>query len=115
MHSTAQARGMAAACDPPQASAAASTSAGRMRLPPAKSEYRMALWIVAGLAVALGRNRSRALSTSRVCVVIQEARSKWDIGPDLVTRRRPGFQGGIGPTHDPTRHLELTSSRFDAP
>ena len=66
MHSTAQASGMAPAALPPQAAAAARHSAGRIRLPPAKSEYRIALWIVAGLADPAGRNRSSASLTADV-------------------------------------------------
>ena len=61
--STAHAKGMASSHLPPQASAAASTSAGRMRLPPANIEYRMALCSVAGRVDGRGRRRPSAAST----------------------------------------------------
>jgi len=39
---------------PPQAAVAARHKAGRIRLPPAKSEYLIARWMVAGFVVADG-------------------------------------------------------------
>src|SRR4051794_34962000 len=68
MHSTAHASGMAWASFPPQAADAARHKAGRMRLPPAKSEYRIARWIVAGFASAEGKKRSKARLTASVRV-----------------------------------------------
>src|SRR5580700_278121 len=63
MHSTAQASGMADASLPPTVSHAARQRTGRMRLPPAKMEYRMALWIVGGAVVSGGNSLSSAAST----------------------------------------------------
>src|SRR2546423_528276 len=76
MHSTAQAKGMASASLPPHAAAAARHKAGRIRLPPAKSEYRMALWMVAGLVVPGGRNLSKARLTISVRTARNRSRSK---------------------------------------
>src|ERR1700722_20227240 len=76
MHSTAQASGIAAASFPPHASAAARHNAGRTRLPPANSEYRIALWIVAGLVLSFGRNLSSAAFTALVLRSRYAARSK---------------------------------------
>src|SRR6266850_8011388 len=67
---------MASASFPPQADAAARHKAGRIRLPPAKSEYRMASWMVAGLVVAGGRNRSKARFTVSLRVARNWSRSK---------------------------------------
>ena len=62
MHSTAQARGRAAASFPPQASAAARHKAGRIRFPPAKIEYRIASWMVPIPAGAIAGEPARTMS-----------------------------------------------------
>src|SRR5262249_33934472 len=96
MHSTAQASGMAFTRFPPQASAAARHKAGRIRLPPAKSEYRIARWIVPGLAVTGGRKRSSALLTARVDEFRKPCRSNGCLrsAPDIlvVAAMRPCFR-----------------------
>jgi hypothetical protein len=66
MHSTAHASGIADSSVPPHASAAARQSAGRIRLPPANNEYRIALWIVAGRVDSFGKYRSSARFTASV-------------------------------------------------
>src|SRR5215218_9457956 len=68
MHSTAQAWGRAASVFPPHASAAATVRAGRIRLPPANNEYRIARWIVVGFIDSFGRNLSSARFTAAVRV-----------------------------------------------
>ena len=64
MHSTAHAYGKAFSIEPPHASAAAMHNAGRNRFPPAKSEYRIALCIVAGFTRSVGSDLSNARFTA---------------------------------------------------
>jgi len=59
MHSTAQARAWPRLRYPAQAAVAARHKAGRIRLPPAKSEYLIARWMVAGFVVRTGVNDPR--------------------------------------------------------
>src|SRR4051794_1255987 len=83
MHSTAQASGSASCSLPPQASAAARQTAGRIRLPPAKSEYRIALWMVAGRVFSLGKYESSARLTASVRL------SRYDFRSNAIGFRAP--------------------------
>src|SRR2546423_7776988 len=75
MHSTAHASGMAWSSLPLQAAAAARQRAGRMRLPPAKTEYRIARWIVGGFVSSAGNNSSKARLTAAVRLERKASRS----------------------------------------
>ena len=84
MHSTAQAAGSASFAEPPQSSAEARARIGRRRFPPAKTLYRIALWMVAGFAEAFGRNPSSARSTALIRERMNSERLIWREGMRAV-------------------------------
>src|SRR5665213_1897468 len=92
----AHAAGSAASNDPDTASAAASASMGRRRLPPANTLYRMASLTIGGHAGGRGRNCSRARSTSARPLEIKSMKAGNVEGPDppgtplVIVRQRAG-------------------------
>src|SRR5215467_966805 len=88
MNSMAQAGWRAGITSVEKTRAASRQRIGRMRLPPAKTEYRMASWIEGGGATEEGSRRSRAASTNRrFCSkksgsFIEECSKDTGIGPE---------------------------------
>src|SRR5436190_14561559 len=81
--------------------AASTHRIGRIRLPPANTLYRMAVWIEGGCVVSAGSNRSRAASTA-----IRFSSKK---GGSFIVGRKPAGQGA----HQSSRfRLPLWIKRF---
>src|SRR5437867_3154410 len=101
MHSSAQAGWSAGVTSLEKMRAASRHKIGRIRLPPANTLYRMAVWMEGGCVVSAGSSRSRAASTA-----IRFSSKK---GGSFIARKGPP---GAGKLEESRFRLPLWIKRF---